>query len=104
VFEATLKPVVSSHTIEDGKFSTRRDERVAKSSSMGMLNGVSAFDPIRLAAITALLAFVAIVADLLSGLVPHPSTRFRHYAPSSWKNAFSISNGTETEEAVPGDA
>jgi hypothetical protein len=34
----------------------------------GMLYGVSAFDPIRLAAITAVLAFVAIVAGLLPAL------------------------------------
>ncbi len=33
-----------------------------------MLYGVSAFDPIRLAAITAVLAFVAIVASLLPAL------------------------------------
>ena len=34
----------------------------------GMLYGVSAFDPIRLAAITAVLAFVTIVASLLPAL------------------------------------
>jgi ABC-type antimicrobial peptide transport system permease subunit len=34
----------------------------------GMLYGVSAFDPIRLAAITAVLAFVAIVAGLFPAL------------------------------------
>jgi len=34
----------------------------------GMLYGVSAFDPIRLAAITAVLAFVAIAAGLLPAL------------------------------------
>jgi ABC-type lipoprotein release transport system permease subunit len=33
-----------------------------------MLYGVSAFDPIRLVAITAVLAFVAIVASLLPAL------------------------------------